>query len=77
VIALDRATGAEIWRTPLKGLDFVSVVVADRGIFASTKGVLFTWIKLQGKYDGETLTRVWDLSWQPLQFLAPALTRRE
>jgi outer membrane protein assembly factor BamB len=41
VVALDRSTGTEIWRTQLKGSDFVNVVVTDGDIFATTKGALF------------------------------------
>ena len=40
VIALDRATGQEMWRTPLKGRDFVSVSVQD-AVYAATKGEIF------------------------------------
>lgn len=40
-LALDRATGAEVWRTPLKGAGFVNLVF-DRGyLFATTKGEVF------------------------------------
>jgi len=41
VVALDRATGDESWRVPLKGLDFVNVVLQDGDLFATTKGELF------------------------------------
>src|SRR5271157_414846 len=41
VIAIDRATGKEVWRTPLKGGDFVNVVVEDGDLYAATKGELF------------------------------------
>ncbi len=41
VMALDRATGQEIWRTPLKGGTFVNLVL-DRGdLIATTKGEVF------------------------------------
>lgn len=40
VLAIDRATGTELWRTRLKGGEFVSVSVQD-SIYASTKGELF------------------------------------
>ena len=40
VLALDRATGEEVWRTPLKG-DFVNVVLDGGTLFAATKGELF------------------------------------
>ena len=42
VIALDRATGDELWRTWLKGADqLVNVVVNGRQIYATTNGKLF------------------------------------
>ncbi len=40
-MALDRATGAEIWRVELKGSDFVNVVLDGDRVLASTKGELF------------------------------------
>jgi outer membrane protein assembly factor BamB len=41
VIALDCATGQEIWRTALNPGDFINVAVADDSIYATTKGELF------------------------------------
>jgi outer membrane protein assembly factor BamB len=41
VLAIDRATGQEVWRTPLKGGDFVNVVIEDGELYAATKGELF------------------------------------
>jgi outer membrane protein assembly factor BamB len=41
VLALDRSTGVEIWRTELKGLDFVNVVLDGDKILATTKGILY------------------------------------
>jgi outer membrane protein assembly factor BamB len=41
VIALDRGTGQEVWRTPLKGGDFVNVVLLDGALYATAKGELF------------------------------------
>jgi outer membrane protein assembly factor BamB len=41
VIALDRGTGREIWRTALKGGDFVNVALLDDALYATTKGELF------------------------------------
>jgi len=40
-VAVDPATGAEVWRTPLKGRDFVTVLPAGRQVFAGTGGELF------------------------------------
>jgi outer membrane protein assembly factor BamB len=42
VIALDRGTGTEVWRSPLKGSDFVNVVHSDGDLYASTRGELFS-----------------------------------
>lgn len=41
VLALDRATGLEIWRSKLKGGDFVNVVLQDGEVYAATEGELF------------------------------------
>lgn len=41
VVALDRATGSELWRTSLKGSDFVNVVLDQGQLYATTKGELF------------------------------------
>jgi outer membrane protein assembly factor BamB len=41
VLALDRSTGQEMWRTDLKGGDFTNVVLQDGDLFATTKGELF------------------------------------
>lgn len=38
VVALDRTTGAERWRTKLRGGDFVNVVVDGDVVLATTKG---------------------------------------
>jgi outer membrane protein assembly factor BamB len=41
VVALDRATGTEIWNTPLKGTDFVNVVLTEAGLYAATRGEIY------------------------------------
>jgi hypothetical protein len=41
VVALDSATGTEIWRTPVKGADFVNVALVDGSVYASARGELF------------------------------------
>ena len=41
VVALNRATGEELWRTTLKGSDFVNVVLDGNQLYAATKGELF------------------------------------
>lgn len=40
-LALDNATGTEIWRTKLKSSSFVSVALIDGRLFASSQGELF------------------------------------
>ncbi len=40
-VAIDPATGAERWRTKLKGADIVTVWLADARIYAGAGGVLF------------------------------------
>lgn len=40
-VALDRATGSDIWRTKLRGSDFVNVAIDGRDVFASTRGRLY------------------------------------
>jgi outer membrane protein assembly factor BamB len=41
VLALDRVTGLELWRSDLKGGDFVNVVLQDEELYATTKGEIF------------------------------------
>jgi outer membrane protein assembly factor BamB len=48
-LALDRATGKEVWRTELKGSDFVNVVQHDGDLFATAKGELFCLDASNGK----------------------------
>ena len=40
-VALDRASGRELWRTALKGRDFVNVVLDGDDLFATTRGQIF------------------------------------
>jgi outer membrane protein assembly factor BamB len=41
VVALDRATGQQVWATHLKGSDFVNVVVREEAVLASCCGEIF------------------------------------
>jgi outer membrane protein assembly factor BamB len=41
VLAIDRASGHEIWRSHLKGTDFVNVVLDKGELYATTKGEIF------------------------------------
>ena len=48
VLALDHATGQQVWATHLKGSDFVNVVLQDRAILASCYGEIFCLDPLTG-----------------------------
>ena len=41
VLALDRSNGQELWRTPLKGGDFVNLVLDGPDLYATARGELF------------------------------------
>lgn len=41
VVAVDRASGGEVWRSPLKGSDFVNVALLDGDLYATARGELF------------------------------------
>ena len=41
VVALERATGEQVWATHLKGWDFVNVVLHDDAILATCQGEIF------------------------------------
>jgi len=41
VVAVDRATGSEIWRTPLAGSSYVTVYCDRGGLYAGSRGSLF------------------------------------
>jgi outer membrane protein assembly factor BamB len=41
VVALDRATGAQVWKTPLKGGDFINLVIDGDDLFATARGEVF------------------------------------
>jgi outer membrane protein assembly factor BamB len=41
VIALDRGTGQRLWKTALKGADFVTVMLDADRVIAATKGEVF------------------------------------
>lgn len=48
VVALNRATGEQVWATHLKGSDFVNVVVEVGRVFATAYGELFCLDPLTG-----------------------------
>ncbi len=48
IVALNRATGQQVWATHLKGSDFVNVVVQDGAILASCYGEIFCLDPLTG-----------------------------
>ena len=41
VVAVDRDSGETLWRTDLKGSDFVNVMLDEGDIFAASKGRLY------------------------------------
>ena len=41
VLALDRATGREMWRTALKGAAFVNLVIQNDDLYAAAEGELY------------------------------------
>ena len=48
VVALNRATGQQVWMTHLKGSDFVNVVVQGGAVLASCYGEIFCLDPLTG-----------------------------
>ena len=48
VVALDRATGQQVWATRLKGSDFVNVVLHDGAVLATCRGEVFCLDPLTG-----------------------------
>ena len=48
VVALNRATGQQVWATHLKGLDFVNVVLQEGAVLASCQGEIFSLDPLTG-----------------------------
>jgi len=48
VVALDRATGQQVWATHLKGFTFVNVVLQNDAVFASCYGEIFCLEPLTG-----------------------------
>ena len=49
VVAYDKYTGKELWRTNLKGSNFVSICVDNDVIIAHTRGLLFGLNKSNGE----------------------------
>ncbi len=41
VVAIDRATGQEAWRSELKGIDFVTLALSGRDVLAASRGRLY------------------------------------
>ena len=48
VVALNRATGQQVWATHLKGSDFVNVILQDGAVLASCYGEIFCLDPLTG-----------------------------
>jgi outer membrane protein assembly factor BamB len=49
VIAIDRTTGSLVWNAPLKGSDFVTLLLDGDDLFASARGELFCLDSLTGR----------------------------
>ena len=49
VVALDRATGRQVWSTRLKGFDFVNVVLQNGAILATCHGEIYCLDPLSGE----------------------------
>jgi outer membrane protein assembly factor BamB len=49
VMALDRTTGEAVWKSPLKGHDFVNVVLDGGQLYAATAGELYCLDPATGK----------------------------
>jgi outer membrane protein assembly factor BamB len=49
VLALDKATGARVWETKLKGSSFVTLLVEGSRIFAGAQGEIFCLDAATGK----------------------------
>ena len=49
VVALNRASGQQVWATHLKGSDFVNVVFQDGAVLATCYGEIFCLDPLTGK----------------------------
>jgi outer membrane protein assembly factor BamB len=49
VVALNRATGEQVWATRLKGYDFVNVVLDGGSLFATCCGEIFCLDPLTGE----------------------------
>lgn len=49
VLALDRGAGVEVWRTDLKGTDFVNVSIDGDHILATTRGEIFCLDRTSGR----------------------------
>lgn len=48
VVALNRATGEQVWATHLKGSDFVNIILQDGTVLASCYGEIFCLDPLTG-----------------------------
>ena len=53
VVALDKSTGRELWRSKLKGSDFVNIIADGNLVFAATAGEVFC-------LDGTTGAILWN-----------------
>jgi outer membrane protein assembly factor BamB len=49
VLAVNRSTGRQVWAAPLKGAEFVNVILDSGGILATTCGEIFCLDPFTGK----------------------------
>jgi len=50
VVALNKETGKQIWKTHLKGSQYVTITQDEEHVFAHTNGELFCIVKKTGKF---------------------------
>jgi outer membrane protein assembly factor BamB len=72
VLAIDRASGQEVWRTSLKGSDFVNVVLDGSELFASSKGRLYCLDPATGAIRWENPLK--GLGWGIVSIAGPAVS---
>ena len=57
VVALDRSTGEEVWRSALKGSAVVNVALLDGDLYATARGELFCLDPATGMFVGRIRSR--------------------
>ena len=54
VVAIDRSTGKTLWKTDLKGADFVNVTLQDGDLLAACRGRCIASIRRRARCNGAT-----------------------